>query len=64
MFNSNNIKVEKINNGILENIITLKLPAKKFNDELKNTTLKMIPYYAWNNRKNSSMVVWIPFIKK
>ena len=42
----------------------IKLPAKKFNDELKNTTLKMIPYYAWNNRKNSSMIVWIPFIKK
>ena len=56
--------MEKINNGILENIITLKLPAKKFNDELKNTTLKMIPYYAWNNRENSSMIVWIPFIKK
>ena len=24
--------------------------------------LKMIPYYAWNNRESTSMQVWIPFI--
>jgi hypothetical protein len=27
------------------------------------TPLKLIPYYAWANREDSSMQVWIPYIR-
>jgi uncharacterized protein len=27
------------------------------------TTLKLIPYYAWANREDSSMQVWIPYLQ-
>jgi DUF1680 family protein len=27
------------------------------------TKLKLIPYYAWANREDSSMQVWIPYIQ-
>ncbi|HET7104486.1 MAG TPA: beta-L-arabinofuranosidase domain-containing protein [Terracidiphilus sp.] len=29
--------------------------------EIKQTTLRLIPYYAWANRGPSSMQVWIPY---
>jgi DUF1680 family protein len=28
-----------------------------------STALKLIPYYAWANREDSSMQVWIPYIQ-
>ena len=27
------------------------------------TPLKLIPYYAWVNREDSSMQVWIPYVR-
>ena len=44
--------------------MSILFPAKTLNNKVEETFLKMIPYYAWNNRENSSMIVWIPFIKK
>jgi DUF1680 family protein len=35
-------------------------PAKR---NVRSTSLKMIPYYAWANRTPSSMQVWIPYIE-
>ena len=64
MIDNNKIKIKKINTGILKNVISVIFPAKKINNKIEETFLKMIPYYAWNNRQNSSMIVWIPFIKK
>lgn len=64
MFDNNKIKIKKINTGILENVVSIIFPAKRLNNKIEEIFLKMIPYYAWNNRENSSMIVWIPFIKK
>jgi len=64
MVDNNKIKIKKINTGILKNVVSIIFPAKKLNNKIEETFLKMIPYYAWNNRENSSMIVWIPFIKK
>ena len=64
MFDNNKIKIKKINTGILENVVSIMFPAKRLNNKIEEIFLKMIPYYAWNNRENSSMIVWIPFIKK
>ena len=64
MVDNNKIKIKKINTGILENVVSIIFPAKRLNNKIEEIFLKMIPYYAWNNRENSSMIVWIPFIKK
>ena len=64
MFDNNKIKIKKINTGILENVVSIIFPAKTLDNKIEEIFLKMIPYYAWNNRENSSMIVWIPFIKK
>ena len=64
MVDNNKIKIKKINTGILENVVSIIFPAKILNNKIEEIFLKMIPYYAWNNRENSSMIVWIPFIKK
>ena len=29
-------------------------------DSVKASTVKLIPYYAWNNRGEESMIVWLP----
>jgi DUF1680 family protein len=29
-------------------------------DEPKKFTLRLVPYYAWNNRGEPKMTVWIP----
>jgi DUF1680 family protein len=31
--------------------------------DAKATSLKLIPYYAWANREDSSMQVWIPYVR-
>ena len=64
MVDNNKIKIKKINSGILENVVSIIFPAKTLDNKIEEIFLKMIPYYAWNNRENSSMIVWIPFIKK
>jgi uncharacterized protein len=33
----------------------------KADGELKPTTLRLIPYYAWANRGPATMQVWIPY---
>ena len=51
---------EKINHGPLKNMITLTVPAKQWLDNQEHESrLKLIPYFSWNNRGNSSMNVWI-----
>jgi DUF1680 family protein len=34
------------------------LPGRQAAQE---TTLRLIPYYAWSNRQLSAMQVWIPY---
>jgi DUF1680 family protein len=39
----------------------ISFPAKeKVGRELRDTTVRLVPYYAWNNRGEKSMIVWFP----
>jgi DUF1680 family protein len=53
--------VSVISDGILTGIPHLSFPAKSVTQNItENTELKLIPYYAWNNRGASKMMVWLP----
>ncbi|WP_346860736.1 beta-L-arabinofuranosidase domain-containing protein [uncultured Draconibacterium sp.] len=46
---------------LLGGVVTLSLEGNKVEGEKEqSTTLKAIPYYTWNNRGKSNMLVWIP----
>jgi DUF1680 family protein len=56
-----NYTVETAKEGILKGIDLITIPAKS-KDEAGKTepvTMTMLPYYAWNNRSDSTMIVWI-----
>jgi len=36
-------------------------PALPGREAAHETTLRLIPYYAWSNRQPSAMQVWIPY---
>lgn len=38
-----------------------KLYREVSNEAPEKTTIKLVPYYAWNNRGASEMTVWIPY---
>ena len=53
--------VAKETDGILSGINTITFNAKSVKSEgIEETPLVMIPYYAWNNRGTSPMMVWMP----
>ncbi len=56
--------IEKASEGILSGIDYVRIPAKaagdKDTDPSQDMTLSLIPYYAWDNRSDSTMIVWIP----
>lgn len=54
------IKESKIGSGLLKNVVSLSVPARESSDILYNTKIEMIPYYAWNNRGDDSMIIWLP----
>ena len=46
---------------MLENVVSIKMPSEKITDESAELSeLQLIPYYAWNNRGDGSMIVWLP----
>lgn len=53
------IQEEVMKEGLLQNVVRLNLPAEG-DDASVAEKLKMIPYYAWNNRGDGSMIVWLP----
>ncbi|MHA7831659.1 MAG: glycoside hydrolase family 127 protein [Flagellimonas sp.] len=56
-----NVQVDKIDSGKLKNMISLRLDGKIVdNGMVEDKDIMMIPYYAWNNRGDSSMMVWFP----
>ncbi|NDV95236.1 hypothetical protein D0T84_09920 [Dysgonomonas sp. 521] len=59
---SQDAKVNKERTGKLQGIETLYIPAGyvKADGNTQKDELKMLPYYAWNNRGVSSMNVWFP----
>ena len=49
------------NDAILKGIPKITVAAtEKQESENVSTKLTLLPYYAWNNRDNGSMMVWIP----
>jgi len=61
--NANKVKV--INKGALKGIPQLTVPGKEIvGDKVRKRNIKLIPYYAWNNRGDASMIVWLPKNKK
>ena len=55
------IKTSVIKEGALAGVVTVRLPGKEnAADGVKDTTIHLVPYYAWNNRGEKSMIVWFP----
>jgi DUF1680 family protein len=55
------ISTETIDSGVLQNFVKVSFPSNELRaGEGRTHQLAMIPYYAWNNRGNGSMIVWIP----
>lgn len=48
--------------GPLAGIVAVSLPGAEHagGSETKPATLHFVPYYAWNNRGEKSMIVWLP----
>ena len=59
--NLSEIHTQTISEGVLKNVISISLASKSNGTSgIKNEELKLIPYYAWNNRGDQSMIVWLP----
>jgi len=53
--------VQTLQNGLMKGIEFVSIPAKALKDEtnIEDVTMTLLPYYAWNNRSDSAMIVWI-----
>ncbi len=59
--NQSEVKTQDIPVGILKDVVSISLPGKSNGvNGIKNEKLKLIPYYAWDNRGDGSMIVWFP----
>lgn len=55
------IASSKYTEGLLKNIPFVQIPAmEKRVSDIKPATLSLLPYFAWNNRGDGSMMVWFP----
>lgn len=56
-----NISVSPMEEGLMKNIEKISMPAKVSESSgNQETLLTLVPYYSWNNRGDSSMIVWFP----
>ena len=46
----------------VEDVEALYAPAGAEAGKVEAAELKLIPYYAWDNREESSMQVWVPWV--
>ncbi|MHC4744098.1 MAG: glycoside hydrolase family 127 protein, partial [Planctomycetota bacterium] len=50
-----------VKDGLLKGISIASVPGREVTEDGERAaTIKMIPYYAWNNRGEDSMIIWIP----
>ena len=55
------IKTSIIREGPLRGAVMVSLPGKEnIGADAKDATINLVPYYAWNNRGEKSMIVWFP----
>lgn len=55
------VEVMMEENGLLKGIDFITVPAKSVDDGCEDVNnVKLLPYYAWNNRGNGTMIVWFP----
>lgn len=55
------VQTETIEGSMLRGIPRVSVPAMEIaGDSVRASTVKLIPYYAWNNRGEESMIVWLP----
>ena len=55
------IRTEVIDERLLQGVVRVSIPAMEVTgDSAVPSTLNLIPYYAWNNRGEDSMIVWLP----
>lgn len=55
------VKTHLISEGILKGVVSISLPAKSNTAQgIRDETVSLIPYYAWDNRGDESMIVWLP----
>ncbi len=59
------VKTSLFESGELKDILKIEIPAHKLSGAKDvSGKLTMIPYYAWDNRGDGSMIVWIPTKKQ
>jgi hypothetical protein len=55
------IQTDVIDEGLLQGVVRVCAPAMEVTgDSVTPSRIKLIPYYAWNNRGEDSMIVWLP----
>lgn len=58
---SDQIEIEVIEDGLLKGVRLASVPGREVTEDTsRSASIKMIPYYAWNNRGEDSMIIWIP----
>ena len=59
--NRDKIEISTISDGLLQGVRMITMPGvERREGRQQPVTIRLIPYYAWNNRGAKSMVVWIP----
>ncbi len=59
--NPEKVNMDTIQDGLLKGVLVASIPGREVVEGTSRaTTIKMIPYYAWNNRGEDSMIIWIP----
>jgi uncharacterized protein len=55
---ASSIVTSTFDQGVLKGLIRIELPAKRASGP--DSRLVLVPYYAWDNRGDGSMLVWLP----
>ncbi|RMZ51619.1 hypothetical protein EB822_01425 [Flavobacteriaceae bacterium PRS1] len=54
-------KTKVISEGLLKNVTQITLSGKMSDSNtISDKKIKLVPYYSWNNRGDSTMIVWFP----
>jgi DUF1680 family protein len=61
-----NYTIKTAKDDLMKGIDFITIPVKTINDggSITDTQMTLLPYYAWNNRSDCAMIVWITHIKE